>query len=269
MKDLFLNEASKQLLQYQKNNVDNFSGLSFIGQHNGFRNGKLHLFLGTAGAGKSTLVRTILNDYLDNNAGDALVYLSEETLTDFASAIYQSNFDGIKGRRIQIMSEVDFLVEDGFKMNADFLFRKLSETDASIIIFDNITTSMLYNDKKPDEQSDFVHKLKVLAHRINKPILLIAHTSANVNRYSSGLISENDIRGSKSITNYVEFLYILQVFEVGESRISTIRNIKARDQETPNPLHILFYNHKYRIYSVAEPYKFEDFKEAFSKRNKL
>lgn len=269
MKTLFLNEASKQLLQYQKNNVENFSELSFVSQHNGFRNGKLHLFLGTAGAGKSTLVRTILNDYLDNNAGDALVYLSEETLNDFASAIYQSNFDGVKGRRVDIISEVDFLVEDGFKMNIDFLFRKFSETDASIIIFDNITTSMLYNDRKPEEQSDFVHKLKVLAHRINKPIILIAHTSANVSRYTSSLISENDIRGSKSITNFVEFLYILQVFEVGENRISTLRNIKARDQEIAHHLHILFYNHKYRVYSATEPYKFEDFKEAFSKRNKL
>ena len=50
-----------QLLEESKHVKFN-SAHGFLREHNGYRNGKLHLFIGTASSGKSTLVRSLILD---------------------------------------------------------------------------------------------------------------------------------------------------------------------------------------------------------------
>ena len=68
------------------------STFQFLLSHNGWRNGKVHTFLGVSHGGKSTLVRTLVIDALCAKKKVGLV-LSEETKVDFLVEFFYAKFD--------------------------------------------------------------------------------------------------------------------------------------------------------------------------------
>ena len=257
-------EETKKLLK-ERSNIFYDTKLGFLKEHNGLRDGKLHLVLGTASSGKSTLVRSLLKDVIENSmeCGKVLVYLSEESTQDFKIDFFRACND-LKLNEIVVKSELR--IENNFLNEMINLIKK---EKPNIFIFDNITTSLMYADKRPHEQYELVKALKAECEQLKIPFVLIAHTNAETTENSNRLINMNDVRGSKSIVNLVEFLYILQRFKIRENYYPTIRIVKHRGYNVTNNLYYLVFNPEKFCYTETRNICFEEFKEAYYLRDKL
>lgn len=242
------------------------SSMGFLNAHKGLRRGSFHLILGTTGGGKSTLIRTIIRDFLfkkENQNLNLSLWLSEETITDYKRQLSASIPSHDVLLNTQAMSELDA----EYSQMAFFEWLEFYKPD--VFIFDNITTSRFYMDRRVDEQGAFARKLKAVVKKIDCAAILIAHTSAEVNDNIERFININDIRGSKSISNLTEFAYVLQRYEVGTSFYPTIRVVKHRSQDLVHGLYMLNYDKNLRAFTGDSPIQFEKLKEVFNARNKL
>lgn len=260
--------ASEQEERIKKNNtVDIASSFGFLNAHNGLRRGKTHVVLGTAGGGKSTLVRSLIRDFLFKKENEDLglcIQLSEETCDEYKTQL-------VYGLPAHKTLERGVLVSEEEKPEEDFdyfldLHRMLSP---DLLVYDNLTTSRFYEGVTVKDQARIFAKIKSLTKEINCATVVIAHTSSEVNDGMDRLINLNDIRGSKSIPNMAEFLYILQRFKVKEQYIPTICTVKHRDQELINSLYFLQYEKSTRSFIKDSPLDFDRFKELHGQRQKL
>lgn len=220
---------------------------NFIDTHRGWRKGKLHTILGTASAGKSTLVRSITADWIANtgNKLDIGVILSEETEADFLTEFYRGEFKYVD--RVHSFQEL----EQNFKSVSDYFHRLkifIEQHNIKFLIYDNITTSFTYMDRPANEQAVVAKQLKKLAMELDIPVIAISHTGANTNENQTNLISMNDIRGSKTIVNLSEFFYIMQVFFNENIRYTTISIKKHRGQDIGGNIFLLKYNSDNRMF---------------------
>lgn len=260
-----LNELDKEV--YFK------SHYSFISGHNGHRPGKMHVYMGTAGGGKSTLIRSILIDLLDCNPdmGKICLWLSEENVTDFQKDFYRSGYQSEDAKKVMAYSEFDFngktkTIHDWFSL----LEETLCAPDIDFLILDNLTTSQMYMSASPQDQSCIILKIKNLIANLGIPAIIVMHTGSEINENMPRLIGMNDIRGAKTIVNLAEFFYIMQRFQSKEEYFSTIRITKHRGQDASNGIFFLLsYHKKLRIYFSATKLDFEEFKAAFKQRNTL
>lgn len=262
-------EKRKELLE--KNQKVYFkSNFGFINRHKGFRPSNLHLFIGTPSGGKSTLMRSLLLDVLEEikNNEKILLWLSEESEEDFLTEIFYSTNVTAPLHKIKIISETDFLDMkpiDKFKVFA----KEVSSMEYSFIFFDNITTSAFYMDRKVDDQSTMAANFKKIANGSKVPVILFAHTGAQIADNNVRLIDQNDIRGSKTIVNLIQFCYIMQRFHIGDAIFPTIKITKHRGQIVNNKIFKLVYSESKRIYESDVELSFKDFNEAFKDRNVL
>lgn len=263
-----MTQFEKESYKLRASLIDFKSSFSFLRAHNGFRRGKVHILLGTSGSGKSSLIRAILNDVLGNNPGkNVLLFLSEETRDDLKEALAHALID-FSGKNLWVVSE-----QEHNDFNSEAFFQMLDvfkrDHDISFFIFDNITTSGLYNDMNPQGQSKFVQllKRKISEHQI--ATLIVAHTKSGVSDNGNKLIDDDDIRSNKTIVNLAEFFYILQRFQHKNSFYQTIRLIKHRGQSPSNRMFHLYFDIAQMIYTSDSPINFEIFKEAFNGRNRL
>lgn len=259
-----LDKSVKASKIFQQRKVYWFSKFNFLNQHNGLRPNKMHLFVAPTHVGKSTVTHAIINDLATKNEGiKILLYLTEETKEDFESAL--SNFaDDFN----TLNKSITVVVED--KSKSDDEIKNYLET---LVVFgrydlffvDNITTSKLYMDRKTSTQSEVSIWLKSLLE--DTTLFLIAHT--NGNNYNNEILDETHIRGSKTITNITEFLYVMQPVRVNNSLHQFIRIIKHRGQSPDNKFFRLFYNPNKKTIDYDTPCSFDDFKSVFKLRNKL
>jgi hypothetical protein len=258
-----------EILQMQKANKEVHFGSKFGFQnaHNGFRRGSMHLILGTTGGGKSTLIRTILKDFLhrrENVNNTLCLWLSEEKLASYKTQLSYSIQSSELLHNIVARSEMD---ESGVTEKDFFGWLKTMKPD--MFIFDNISTSDFYENKKPQDQAIFAKKLKEVLSSINCAGIIIAHTRAEVSDTSPRLITIEDIMGSKSITRLVEFAYILQRFQVKEVFFPTLRIVKHRSQDLVHNLYLLNYDPAKKAFKDDTPMPFDKMKQIFDTRNKL
>ena len=239
----------------------------FLNAHNGFRRGCMHLAIGTTGGGKSTLTRSIIRDVICNNGDNVLLglWLSEETISDYKQQL--SIGLPVMDRLLKTDAQSELEFTDGFTEMRFFEWLEFTKPD--IVIFDNITTSKFYMDKRPDAQAAFATKLKNITKKLNFALVLIAHTDSSASDSQKGILNINHIRGAKTICNLVEFAYILQRFEIGQGFFPTLRVVKSRSQELLHSLYLLKYENKLRSYVSDSPLEFKKFKEAYGQRNRL
>lgn len=261
--------TKEEVAEYEKSQkeVHFNSKFGFSNAHNGYRRGSMHLIIGTTGGGKSTLTRAITRDVICNNGDNAHLglWLSEETVTDYKKQLAQGMPPMERLLKTDAQSELEF--QEGFSEMRFFEWLEFTKPD--IVIFDNITTSKFYMDKKPDAQAAFATKIKNITKRLNFAMVIIAHTDGNVSDSQRGLININQIRGAKTICNLVEFAYILQRFEVGSSFFPTLRVVKSRSQELLHSLYLLKYDSRLRSYVSDTAIDFKKFKEVYGQRNRL
>lgn len=255
----------QELNDYKKiiNQIFIGSSFEFINQINGLRPGCLHLLLAPTHAGKSTIVFSILRSlFIKNEKIQAQLFLSEEKPID-AKLKFNSMFTNApKETNIEIMSELDE------KTDQLRLFEYLGIVQPDVFIYDNLTTSRFYNDLGAKEQFTFVNKLKKICQENNIALVCIAHTGGQSD-FNSKLLDENDIRGSKSITNLAEHLWIMQPMEIGNTKRVFLRVLKHRGYNIKNRLFALNYNLEKQMISYDEPVDFDEFKRIFALRNRL
>jgi len=266
---LLISKSEVETLNKTNNSTVFKSSFQFLRAHLGLREGKLHLLIGTTGGGKSTVVRSIILDFLKYNpTKNILLILSEETKKDLKGDICKTEFMQLKEPNLFIFSEQEenvTTVKDYFVT----IENVIKENKIHALVFDNLTTSAIYNDKKPDEQFRISKIIKSLTQKYYLASLVIAHTNSQVSDNSRDLIEPNDIRGSKSIANICEFLYILQRFILSGYFYQTLRINKHRSQAPEEKIFRLNYSKVTNLYDYDMPITFKDFKEANNARDKL
>lgn len=263
---LHFTSEDQETYEQKMREVHFHSGLGFLNSHNGLRRGSMHLILGTTGGGKSTLVRTLIRDLIFNPKNNLQlgVWLSEETVEDYKRQVAY----GMPAHD-RLLSTCAFSELEAKASKKITFFEWLDFYKPDVLIFDNITTSEMYNDLSAKEQGAFAAKLKELTTKYNMATILIAHTDAKATDSMGRLINLTDIRGSKNLPNLVEFAYILQRFEIEESFFPTIRVVKHRSQELLHSLYSLHYDPRLRSFKGDLPIDFKKFKEMYGKRNRL
>tara|TARA_Y100001963_G_C6791397_1_gene455600 strand:- start:5668 stop:6513 length:846 start_codon:yes stop_codon:yes gene_type:complete len=257
-----------------------YSDFKFLNAHKGHRPGNLHLYLGVAHGGKSTLIRSLILDALKKvSVGKkVLVWLSEETENDFliefsmALKTLDQKDAEILFKKLLIHSEMSFskhFKNEGMATKFNYFVDAINKEDVEICFFDNITTSEFYMDQPIETQSYFVKQLKEKTGECKKPLVLVAHTGAEVTENSHRLINMNDIRGCKSIINVVQYCYILQRFCINEFYFPTLRICKHRGQTVENKMYYIEYDKEKNLYFRDRHIDFLEMKENFKRRNVL
>ena len=81
--------------------------LSFLDEHKGLRKCCMHTILGRASGGKSTLVRTVIADLVENNPDIKIsLWLSEESEMDYLANLWALEKDISKFKNLRVKSEV-------------------------------------------------------------------------------------------------------------------------------------------------------------------
>lgn len=262
---LFMNEIEASDRRQEKEEIHFETALNFLNSHNGFRPGKLHTFMGVSSGGKSTLLRSILWDLNINNPSETIgCIFSEETLDEVKTEVSKIRDECFNPSKITAISELNF---DPFAFK--YFDQFIGDNHLNILAWDNCTTSSLYEGKNPDVQFKVIKEVKKLANRHNIPVIIFAHTDGKINDSYHSLINMNDIRGGKGIVNLSEFFYILQRFEIDSHIFPTIRLTKFRGHDVASRLYYLHYKSDRFIYGGDHSLSFEDFKEAYKKRNVL
>jgi ABC-type iron transport system FetAB ATPase subunit len=263
---LHFTEKEQEQYEAELKEIHFHSKLGFLNAHNGLRRGSMHLVLGTTGGGKSTLVRTLLRDLIFNPSNDIQVgvWLSEETVKDYKRQVAY----GMPSHDRLLSTACHSELETTLDKKLTF-FEWIDFYKPDVLLMDNITTSAMYNDKSAAEQGAFISKLKEITTKNNMATVLIAHTDAKATDSMGRLINLNDVRGSKSISNLVEFAYILQRFEINDGFYPTIRVVKHRSQELMHGLYYLQYDQRLRSFKGDLAIDFKKFKEMYGQRNRL
>ena len=266
-----INQHVAAELQRQNEKLQIKTNFQFLKAHNGLRKGKVHTFLGVTSGGKSTLMRSIIFElgFALRNDGKVLIWLSEESKEDFCVEMQLSGIPKEIYDQYMIISEMNFKAMSFFDHGK---FEKTLEKviigkNVKAMIFDNLTTSRFYEGASLSDQAKFGNTLKKIAATTNIPMLLVAHTGADVTDNYKGVIQSNNIRGSKNIVNTSEFFYILQRFISGKFIVATLRVTKHRGQDVKDKIYTLKYNQQMRMYEGDNIISFSDFKNNHQQRD--
>lgn len=272
MSDAQITTTEAKILKFESEKTHWPSAFRFLRAHRGHRPGNVHTFLGTAGGGKSTLVRSLLVDAMENMPTQKTkigVWLSEESRLEFLTELYRTGYsDKTKLARVFVTSELDRNIT-GHKNALESLEQFVEENKLDLLLLDNLTTSQIYMDLNPKQQSDAAMNVKKICSSRRVPLLNFMHTSADVNDNLSRLINPNDVRGSKTIVNLTQFLYIMQTFVIDGHKYQTLRISKHRGQDPEHVMYRLTWVKRARLYCQDSPINFKDFKEAYKKRDTL
>lgn len=248
------------------------SNFAFLNEHKGWRPGKIHTVMAATHSGKSTLVRSLVWDFLINTEyiyEKAFVWLSEETSEDFKAEFAKLGLPKELTKRLVIGSEQD--IDQGLTAKKILFSESIKQTNPSIVFFDNVTTSEFYVGKKPEDQASFAMFIKRTCKQENIPFVIIAHSGGGT-MMSKRLMELNDIRGGKDIVNITEFAYIMQRFRVvdestnKEHYFPTIRIEKHRGYTCTNLLFKLRFNPTTVTFMEDRMIPWEAFKEAFKQQ---
>jgi len=241
---------------FLKNQMDKYyfrSGLDFLVQHNGYRPKNIHLVIGPAGAGKSSLLFAQIFDLIKFNSktlGDTCkigLYLSEEKIERFKNSLVKMGLYGAEKSKLtdflSCFSEKEFKMKNNIlKLHGETIIKILREfikrENIKILFIDNLTTTDPYLDDRHEEISPMAKQLSSLADEFNIPIVIYAHTKGEVNGPD---FTMEDIRQKKTITNLAEFVYLVHRFNSTEIP-SFLQTRKYRGYPIKNYFHQLTYN---------------------------
>lgn len=254
----------------RRNQYNIKSNLNFLKQQRGFRKGLLHTLMAPKGSGKSTLVRSIIIDYLINNPGRRVfVYLSEESVLSLKASmdLYSGYLFEGDGSRLYCISEQDQEENFSFESLQDHFIKAIDQEGCDLFIFDNITSSKFYEGRNHEAQSKFITGLKNSTAHCDVATLVIAHTGKKANQEK--LLSGDDVRGSNLITIVTEFLYLSQMVQVGNKKKHFLHIEKHRPCNVANTFFFLEYDEHEMLYKKDRSVNFNEFRDWFKQRNRL
>jgi len=265
-----MDKSEKDYIRANRDTMHIVTDIKWAKQHNGFRPGKMHVFLGASHAGKSTYVRTIIKDYFQNNdTGFCGLWLSEESIQDFKEAVVDLNLPQRADICLELEAEIDLKSKKEIK---EKLITFMDRHQPALFIIDNITTSACYEGADLNEAITILQDLKRAAHRNNTALIVVAHSRADIGEYNGRIIEPNDVRGTKSIVNLAQFYYVLQNFKINSHIYPTLRISKHRgyDRETiKNIFWTSDYNTKTKTFDQTWFINWAEFKEKYKASDKL
>lgn len=267
-----MNEVETQSRLMEKQAFQYNTDLEVFKCHKGLRKGNIHLYLGTSGSGKSTMLRTIICDAIKNDSTVKIkLWLSEETIDDIKDEISKITDEFVVPflYNVEVTSEMEGMNRGSLTELKENFTKFVMSDDDGIVLFDNITTSALYEGLAANTQTQQQGWLKEICIASKKPFFLFAHTDGRVFDNQPRLIDQNDVRGTKGITNIAQYLYISQRFELGNMYFPTLRIVKYRGYSVDNRMFYLNYNKSTSTFDKDWTIPWDDFISAFQKRNQL
>jgi len=262
--------SKKEAVEYKRVNDFKFfnTTYNFLVSHKGLRPGRMHLLIGPPGSGKSSLLISLITQAA--HASRVVVWLSEETRADFLMRLCDHEISTEVRKNILILSEMDknfpVKVLSNISKYRNLLEETLKNYNPHVVIFDNITTSFVYQRMNPADQGEHCNWLKRIC--IDKFALVIcAHTKKGVHD-NFKLLELDDIRGSSNIVNLAEYAYTYQRISTEGKYFPILRLLKARYHQ-PGLYFLLKYDPKTRAYISDQEIKFDDVKKIFSMRDKI
>lgn len=256
------------------------TGFKFLDDHYGLRPGQLHILCGTQGKGKSTLVRSMMFSLLKQKKR-VMFYSTEESQSDFELTVARAQVPDEDLETLDFVEDENLLagvdVEDTVGMFQGWMSEmrvRLAKERTEVLIFDNITTTELYDNRNGIDQTRFVKVLKKIAHARNVAIVVVAHLGKNIIDSMMKEITGNDVRGNNAISNESQQLY---VFRRVDSTLSNgkrfihafIQTLKGRQESVAGNYYLLTYNHSTRTYVSDCPVEFEKIKTLMQNQNRF
>lgn len=239
------------------------SDLKVFTDHNGFVNGELHTFIGTKGSGKSTWSKTIIAEllYQDKNV---LLYLSEERKDKYLFSLNESMFEFLKcEKRLKDMTEHILVmgeIDDKYKSEDEVLTMMKDIVEAAeidIILIDNFTTSFM-SELPINRQSEILRYFKMLADKLNIPVILFFHTSK---LHDAKKLDGDNVRGSGTAINIGSYNYLIAQWKDGETLRNFVYTEKARYHSKANKqMYEVIYDDRVGLFSKCTEYYLEDYK---------
>lgn len=240
------------------------TNFNFLKSHKGIRPGCIHILMGTAGSGKSSVLRSLLGDYLKLNMDSVYCWLSEESKEEMQEGMAGIDLGDDNLSKLILDSELD----NPGTSEAEILER-VAISGSKILIIDNITTSRFYMDRRVKEQGDMIMRLKSFAAEHGVAVFIIAHTKKDIHDNYGKLITENDIRGCSSIVNMAHFFYILQRFKTPRRFYPTLRIVKNRGYVVEDNMYFMQFDKESMSYITDVNIDFDTFKARFKEREVL
>lgn len=261
-----------QLIRKEIEKTHYKTGISFLKDHNGLRPSYIHFVLGRTSGGKSTLVRTMIHDYIEANRHEEnnqiYVYLSEEKVQDYQAALLATGitFEQLK-KFVIFSSELD--LPHISKTPISVIKAVLAEhPNVGLFVYDNITTSRLYTTLKPSDQFDFVHHLKTYISTTDIACVLVGHTNAQADK-STQLLTTQDVMGSKGVANLAEFYYVMESFYANNRRYNFVRTLKHRGYSIDKNTYAMYYSDKSKTFFNSECIDFKALAAISKERDKI
>lgn len=249
------------------------SGLSFIDDHFGPRPGCIHTLLGSTGRGKSTLLQSLMVRW--GVTARMFVYLTEEAyeLVEENLALKDQEMDYLTPN-LRLMHEFNVMeqIAQDPREWLKTIKRHLSETEAKILIIDNITTCHFYG-MNFNAANTILHGLRKIAQELNIPIFLIAHTKKGVSETTKGIIDPDDVRGTAQLANTSDYFYIFyrirKTQDLARSIDSSfVRVAKSRHHNNQDNFYKLDYDHAHKMYVRDSLTNFNAFKSFMKERDR-
>jgi hypothetical protein len=237
---------------------------NFLNDQFGIRPGKIHLVVGPIGAGKSSIVRTMLADICANHK--ILLIATEEKSSDLETSFAYSKAK-MEHNNLAVVEEAELVlkskgdVKEYFRI-IDWLMFKCG---AEILVIDNLTSSTIYTDIRKSE--DYFNTMKQLCDRTGIPLIGVCHTE---NRISQGdFYGANNIRGHRCAAIGAEYMYCLMRFsEKCDTHVryaSFVYVAKSRLHSTINTPYRLWFDVEEKQFTCDEKYSNENFKKFIKK----
>ena len=267
----YLSDERYAEVQDEQNETYFKSGLKIFQDHNGFRKGEVHTFVGTKGCGKSTWAKTLIAEIAWQEKG-TLLYISEENVDKYVCALnkmFRTNKStNANAQRyldtIVTLSEMDISISDGESFFA-MIEKVIDACKLEILIFDNFTTAFL-SELHISEQSRILRRFKEVADKKNIPIVIFFHTSKNVDPRK---LDGDGVKGSGTAINIGSYNYVIYQHKDTSSIRNFIHTEKARYHNKANKkVYEVMYNYDQGTFTSCKQISMQDYKEIVTEKTK-
>lgn len=264
IKTAYLEDDTFAKVQDENNKTEFKSQLQIFQDHNGFRRGEVHTFVGTKGSGKSTWSKTLLSELAWQEKG-VLLYISEENVNKYVLALNRmfrlNNKTTLNAKKylenIVVLSEMEASITEG-----DTFFNHVEELidvcELDVFVFDNFTTAFL-SELNINEQSKMLRRFKEIADKYNIPVILFFHTSKNVDPKK---LDGDSVRGSATAINIGSYNYVIYQHKDTSHIRNFIHTEKARYHNKANKkVYEVMYNYDLGIFAKCKQISMQDYRE--------
>lgn len=240
--------------------------LLHLNAHYGLRRDKIHILCGPTHSSKSTLAWRVAVDNAKAGA-KILFWASEDAVEDVRIGMsHITNSEEIL-KNISIISEHDLIRERSENSAITTLYDLIIEHNFDQIYIDNLTTSMMYGDLLPSDQSRVATTINKIAMKLRKCFYIVMHTRKGITNETTKPITSTDIAGSETLPRLCQFFYIIQQFACKDKKYTTLKIAKHRGYEINKNFYILDYLNKKIVQDRA--IGFDLFLDLFQKRQRL